>query len=413
MLVDSHMSFRRWMGFDLSPASDPLQSWEQPDNHTLNNTNSAFYFDVSMHGCALDIYNSSGNASTPAFTSSCDLSNLFDPQTGQLFSHGFDDRTKWDLFVSQTHVALFQDGRLAYQTDIPASAMPWFSAAAIKAYFTHYTYHTDADINDLETVTFDQTTLAYPENSYWFNDPVNGTSASSDSAGIAYPPGYGFPHSDERHWDNMGFEVLSATSTAASDFSSLGSNVQLPAVQAPQFSSGSSSAPTATSTLAAPTSTSTLVPTATQPPTATLVPPTSTPRPSLTPTSTPLPSITPTQPPAAGNATPPVWSLSARVSNARPVRGQTIVLSVRVQASAAATATVDEQVSGPGPAGPTLDDQQVANQTFQPNVAQTFNFDYTIPLNAPTGLYSVSVAVLRPDGSTLSSVSNSIMYYLS
>ncbi len=48
-------------------------------------------------------------------------------------------------------------------------------------YFAHYVYHSTNDRQDLIRYS--------PENSYWINHR---------------------PFADERHWDNMGFQVLNA-----------------------------------------------------------------------------------------------------------------------------------------------------------------------------------------------------------
>ncbi len=295
MEVDAHMSFRRWLAFDLSPASDPIQSWQQPDGHLLNNNDQALYFEVSAHGCSLDIYNGPSGSTSPsaAYSSTCDVSKLFFPQYSMSLGRGLDDRSRLDLFVSQSHLAFFQDGQLIYQTDYPSSALSWFNNP-VKAYYTHYMYHSDADISDLTTYSNAGAGYCYPLNSYWFNDPVNGTPAGGTDCGIAYPAGYGFPHSDERHWDNMGFEVLPASATGASDFSSLGSSVALPPIQAPQFTSGSGSSgssSTSTPTTQPATATSTTAPaTSTSAPTSTRVP---------TSTSTTIPTTGPTSPPSS------------------------------------------------------------------------------------------------------------------
>ena len=77
----------------------------------------------------------------------------------------------------------------------------------------------------------------YPLNSVFINDPVNGFPASGSLCNTALPPGYGFRYSDERHWDNMGFEVLPAGTASATDFSSFVSRVQ-PYPKVPPTSSG-------------------------------------------------------------------------------------------------------------------------------------------------------------------------------
>jgi hypothetical protein len=164
---------------------------------------------------------------------------------------GLDDRSRLDLFVSQTHLRVYQDNKLFYETDIPAGSMPWFNRP-LKAYYTHYAYHTDVDIIDLSSFQLSGGSFCFPLNSYWFNNPVTGTAAGQTGCNTAYPAGYGFPHSDERHWDNMGFEVLP-------DFSSAQAASQLQAVQLPQFVGGPNPTPppgvTPAATLLVPTAT--------------------------------------------------------------------------------------------------------------------------------------------------------------
>jgi hypothetical protein len=113
-----------------------------------------------------------------------------------------DDRTRWDLFMTTTHLAVFEDGQLLIQSDIPDGGLP-FSAA--KLYFTHYVYATGPMEEQRTLLT------SAPWETYWLNY---------------------FPHSDERHWDNMGFEVLPA-SAVPSDWSTLSSLIQMPNFVAP------------------------------------------------------------------------------------------------------------------------------------------------------------------------------------
>jgi hypothetical protein len=80
--------------------------------------------------------------------------------------------------------------------------------------------------------------MCFPMNAFWFNHPLQGTSAGQTNCGQSYPPGFGFQNSDERHWDNMGGEVLQASDVNPSDFSNLLSLVQPPLTQAPTFGSG-------------------------------------------------------------------------------------------------------------------------------------------------------------------------------
>ncbi|HEU5370158.1 MAG TPA: hypothetical protein VFU69_16925, partial [Ktedonobacterales bacterium] len=80
-----------------------------------------------------------------------------------------------------THAALFINGQLAIESSIPGG-LPFTQA---KVYFTHYVYHTANDIDELKQYR--------PWETFWINR---------------------YSYSDERHWDNMGFEVF-PTSTAS------------------------------------------------------------------------------------------------------------------------------------------------------------------------------------------------------
>jgi len=74
-------------------------------------------------------------------------------------------------------------------------------------YFTHYLFNTAGESRQLQRTA--------PYETYWLNS---------------------FPHSDERHWDNVGFEVLPSVAVpATNDFSSLAALIHLPALTAPAF----------------------------------------------------------------------------------------------------------------------------------------------------------------------------------
>ena len=252
MEVDGHSSFRRWMGMDLVPAADPLQAWDPEAGKPINTSDQGLFLEFKPGNCTLDIYTgpvSSTNAS-PTGTAGgaahgarlwgqagsvggapimCWGDNMYDPSTFSGDGLAFDDRSRYDFFISQTHAALFINGRLILQSDIPAGSFPW-ATGPVKVYYSHYLYHSDADLADLGNY------LCYPMNAYWYNDPVAGTSTSQTQCAQAYPGGFGFPHSDERHWDNMGFEVLPASSMpSAGDWSALAAAVAPPPILPPTF----------------------------------------------------------------------------------------------------------------------------------------------------------------------------------
>ncbi|MGI9146781.1 MAG: hypothetical protein ACR2IK_09580 [Chloroflexota bacterium] len=253
MEVDAHQSFRRWLAFDLAPASDPLQSWN-PGGLPINTTGQGIFMEFRDSGCTLDIFTgpTSNSDRRPAGIAGgdehgarlwgqagavggapimCGAAETFNSSHLSNNGFGLDDRNRFDFFLTQTHAALFEDGRLVVQSDIPAGSFPWANVP-LKAYYSHYLYHSDADLADLKTFQVNGAGLCYALNSYWFNDPLSGTSAPSNGCGASYPTGYGFPHSDERHWDNMGFEVLPGDDVPR-DFSALGASIQPPPIQAP------------------------------------------------------------------------------------------------------------------------------------------------------------------------------------
>jgi hypothetical protein len=90
-----------------------------------------------------------------------------------------DRRHRFDLYLSQNRVRLVEDGHVAADNVFPAGTTLPFSKCTV--YFTHEVYHTMNDRGQLMELL--------PDNPHWLNYR---------------------PWADERHWDNMGFEVLNA-----------------------------------------------------------------------------------------------------------------------------------------------------------------------------------------------------------
>lgn len=91
-------------------------------------------------------------------------------------SYPYDRRVRFDLYVSETWFAFAENG--VVQVSRPLTEKLPFTK--IVPFFSHHLYHTGND--QTEVRTYDQVRGAY-----WYNHR---------------------PFSDERHWDNMGFEVL-------------------------------------------------------------------------------------------------------------------------------------------------------------------------------------------------------------
>jgi hypothetical protein len=290
MEVDGHLSGRRWLSFVIVPAASPLTAFDP--GMAFSPSNQAVFAQIFPEHCTLDILTGSNSSGNPAGTSIWGAAGQAPNYCGdgnRMINYsenglGLDNRSRFDFFINESHAALFEDGHLVVQAAIPAGSFPWASTP-VKVYYEHYLYHTDNDISELKNGA------CFPENSFWFNDPMIGT--SSDACGINYPIGYGFPRSDERHWDNMGFEVLPSSSVpTGNDFSSLAPLINMPAITVPSFVQSNPN-PAATST---PTSTPLSTPTNTPVPTATSTStptPSNTPGPTATGTSTPAPSNTP------------------------------------------------------------------------------------------------------------------------
>ncbi len=275
--VDGHLDGTyRWLAWQLAPATDPITDF-RADNYIttgfaptantmpVNHSDKALWMQVFAGFCDAMLFEGPS-----AITSTVPITNAFLPvqvgsvppclRTGHLGGNGngLDNRERWDVFLTARHLAIFEDGQMIGQSDIPDGGLPFDHA---KLYFSHYLYAT--------ATPFEPTTIrnSEPWETYW-----------RDVA----------PHSDERHWDNMGFEVLPA-SDVPSDWSTLASSIHMAASVVPAVADPT---PTATSTATAPpTNTATPLPTLTNASTPTLTN-TATPRPSATSTATPRPTNT-------------------------------------------------------------------------------------------------------------------------
>lgn len=88
-----------------------------------------------------------------------------------------DKRHRFDLYLSRTRYRIMEEGRIIKDAAFPAGTILPFTKAAV--YFVHQVYHTGLEHSELIG--------GAPEETYWINHR---------------------PWADERHWDNMGFEVL-------------------------------------------------------------------------------------------------------------------------------------------------------------------------------------------------------------
>ena len=203
--VDMHQGGRRWMEWFVAPANDPITTFHSSANRPLNH--SGTYLDVQLtnNGCVVSasVYGSGHTIAAAAGQGDHFCTNFANDGGG---GRGLDNRSRVDLFVSTNRYAVFEDGHLVSNEAI-SPALPLSTASITVA---HYTYHTSLDHQEL---------LQYsPWEHYWIDQ---------------------FPYSDERHWQNMGAEVLPATAVQGSDWSSLAPRVQPAPPETPDFAQNS------------------------------------------------------------------------------------------------------------------------------------------------------------------------------
>ncbi len=216
MEVDSHIAdTNRWLAFQLAPATDPITNFAFDNGVTAggpgansqptNFTDKALWVQIFNADC--DAMLAEGPTSQ---TNRRPISDQFinfygkgGPTPCYHMNHwgsmgrSLDNRDRWDLFATTTHLALFDDGQMIVQGDIPHGGLGFDQA---KVYFTHYVYATKSQYEPAHL----------KRDAPWEKDWINN-----------------FQHSDERHWDNMGFEVLPA-SYVPSDWSTLSSLIHMP-----------------------------------------------------------------------------------------------------------------------------------------------------------------------------------------
>lgn len=185
--VDAHTDSRRWIGIQLAPALDPLFNW-YPFNGAINRSDQGLFVGVGastpVSSPTLDLYigPNVGVNPTPRGLPILGAAGqamrwAIRPQQNFQVGHGLDNRSRFDLFISQFRYAWYEDGLLVDAANLP-HILPFTNA---KVYFSHYLYHTQNEVQEVRQYA--------PWEGYWLNL---------------------VPYSDERHWNNMGVEVLPA-----------------------------------------------------------------------------------------------------------------------------------------------------------------------------------------------------------
>lgn len=209
MEVDGHTDGRRWVGFALAPANDPVQTWYPSDNVPINKTDRALFVEIHDNVVSANLYagrRKNGNDNHISIAAAAGQGTYMGYRLvgNYQYGRGLDNRSRFDLYVSDKHFAVFEDGRKIYDYNFP-TPLPFTTA---RVYYTHYLYHTGNEILELRQY--------HPFETFWIAD---------------------MPWSDERHWDNMGFEVLPAN-TARSNWGSLARLSELPPTSAPLYLGG-------------------------------------------------------------------------------------------------------------------------------------------------------------------------------
>jgi fibronectin type 3 domain-containing protein len=186
MEVDSHFDSRRWCEIRLAAAGDPFVRTGKVDGGLFPTvTGNMFRWEITgqfhdpkeyIAGKEMNLidlgYDSASERMGPAARVKWDGTPLANGDMSAL-----DKRHQFDLYVSQTRFRILENGVLIKDSAFPV-ALPF---SQVQTYFVHQIYHTANDRPELM--------MNASKDRYWINDR---------------------PWCDERHWDNMGFEVLPA-----------------------------------------------------------------------------------------------------------------------------------------------------------------------------------------------------------
>lgn len=203
--VDAHFSSRRWCDVFVAPAGDTLV---EPGKFFENNVNptlggNLFRWEIRNNHHDGQIFlgkDSRGNlTSVPLFdhangigVDDFNASARVDWQGHALLNgteQDLDKRHQFDLYISQKRFQIYEQGLLIKDEVFPNDTTLPFTN--MQVYFVHQLYHTTNDRNELITYGHGDSPYAYNHR----------------------------PWADERHWDNLGFEVLPAFPVVAKSMS--------------------------------------------------------------------------------------------------------------------------------------------------------------------------------------------------
>lgn len=193
--VDAHFDSRRWCELMVGAPGDTLIDAAKFDDFGRKPTVSGNLLRWQIGAEAHNLQLFGGDGTTPGVDlmqcasgdDTASVARVMWDHVGP-FANGtvqdLDKRHRFDLYLSKTHYRLQEttpDGlyNVVRERDFPQGVSLPFDKCQV--YFVHQVYHTFNDRAELMEW--------YPYDAYWYNQR---------------------PFSDERHWDNLGFEVLDA-----------------------------------------------------------------------------------------------------------------------------------------------------------------------------------------------------------
>jgi hypothetical protein len=184
--VDPHMGPRRWCDVFVTAADDPmLVPGKFLDFNVLPTVKGdMFRWEIteSVHGAQLFSGPNGVLKMVNLMPNQQGIQRRTDStQTGSWNGSvkDLDLRRRYDLYLSQTQFRIMEGGTVIKEGTFPTGATLPFTKLSV--YYVHQVYHTGVERTDLM--------MYYTKEAYWYNHR---------------------PYQDERHWDNMGFEVLSS-----------------------------------------------------------------------------------------------------------------------------------------------------------------------------------------------------------
>lgn len=203
---DSHNSGRRWQDVFIAPAGDVIvqNAWSEVVLNPMASKNCVAVgmrvnvvqvrqFDIS--GTNPGVMTPQGTLTferfvgqTPDAVNGCPRPafrcTALQPGTAQIGHNGFDNghdndidnRHRWDIYLTTTRIQVYEEGTLKVDWTFPVPLV----YTKFDVWFMHHLYHSNLENTELHT--------NYVEPELLWRDHT--------------------PYTDQRHWDNLGFEVL-------------------------------------------------------------------------------------------------------------------------------------------------------------------------------------------------------------